>query len=178
MNHREDDTALNDWQHHMSFFKKRPIPSRTHRKHPATPTACWPLSRSRPHIGSSRRREARPPQFATWSCACEWSSPSGYVKHRQSLLVAVDTRRHPVNAQRSLEINPVCMSILTTHTRHWHTHTHTHPPACQSTSRTHMRMHMHMLINVAQRSWSLDGIRSDPCRSGAPYSSLGWAGSP
>ena len=110
----------------------------THRKHPATPTVCWPLSHSRLHTGTSQCLESGPLRCAMWRCAREWSSPSGYEKSRQPLLVAVDTRRHPVNAQRSLEINPVCMSILARHKNTdtdtelpafiKHTHTHTHRP--------------------------------------------------
>lgn len=140
------DTTMNDWQvtsHSFSAFSfnKQQVPSCTHHKHPTTLTACWPLFHSQPHIGSSRHLEARLPQFAMWNCACEWSSPSGYVKHPQSLLVAVDTRRHPVNAQRSLEINPVCMSILTKHTNR-------HAPSCMRAPHAHTHMRMHNVINM------------------------------
>lgn len=107
----------------------------THRIYRATPTVCSPLSRSRLHTGTAQCLESGPPRCATWRCARGWSSPSGYEKSRQPLLVAVDTRRHPVNAQRSLEINPVCMSILArqkntdtdTELPVFITHTHTQP---------------------------------------------------
>lgn len=124
-------------------FNWKYVSSYTHHKHRAIPTACWPLFHSGLHIGISQHLEVGLLRSAARRCACDRSAPSGYVKQYQPLLVAVDTRRHPVNAQRSLEINPVCMSILAKHTntdRHsttgmWLTHAVGH-------TRMHMVVHM------------------------------------
>lgn len=113
----------------------------THHKHRATLTGWWPLFHSQLYIGTSQCLVAWPPRCTTWSCAREWSAPSRYGKHHQTLLVAVDTRRHPVNAQRSLKIKPVCMSILAKHTQ---ADRDTHSPALKRTHTiacTHMCTH-------------------------------------
>lgn len=105
----------------------------TNHKHPATPTSCCFLSHFQLHICNSQHLVDVLLLFAVWHCAYECSSPSGYVQCHQPLVVAVDTRRHPVNAQRSLEINPECMSILAKQIvkkKHMHATTDASSPFC------------------------------------------------
>lgn len=64
---------------HCSFDWQQ-ISWHTHHKHRATPTACWPLSRSQLRTGTSRHLDAGPPRCSAWQCARGWSAPSGYVR--------------------------------------------------------------------------------------------------
>lgn len=136
---------VNHESHHCGLNRKHIFPY-TYRRRRATLIVCWPLSHSPLHICISQHPVVRLLRFVMWRCACDWSLPSGYVRQRQPLLVAVDTRRHPVNAQRSLEINPVCMSILAKHTN-----TRTRTTAGIQT-RTHSQSHMvdHMMPSTSQ----------------------------
>lgn len=110
----------------------------THHKHPATLTLCCSLFRFQLCICNSQHLVDALPLFSVWHCVRECSSTSGCVHHHQPLVVAVDTRWHPVNAQRSLEINPECISILAkqmlakTHSCMQAT-THTNSPFCRFT---------------------------------------------